>query len=106
MRANKKYGLVSKTVNLICGIVLGFIICLFWISTKSLLDARHTDEYLNLLRCCEERYEYCPYCGHALVYKYTNPLNKEVTQELLLELGEESDISISNTGTSTGSSQP
>lgn len=73
--------ILSKLVWITIGIFIAFI----FFSTKGLLEARETEEFANLLRIEAERYDYCPYCGEKLEYKYNCNIVEEEKQRIINE---------------------
>ena len=61
----------------------GFMIGCVVMMGKMTKEGRENYEYVNLLKCEQERYEYCPYCGKELSYKYHTPLSDETIEDLL-----------------------
>ena len=75
---------IGKKVSIgIIWFFIGALVMYIFLSVHITLDKRESYEYANLLKCEQERYEYCPYCGKELEYKYSNPLTQEATQDII-----------------------
>ena len=68
-----------------CYIAFGFIIGYVIASGNITMEKRESYEYANLLKCEQERYDYCPYCGEALHYEHHNLLNEDITNRIINE---------------------
>ena len=72
-----------KFLIYLLAVIAGFMIGVVVTRGKMTIDSRENYEYVNLLRCEQERYDYCPYCGKELSYKYHTPLSDEAIEDLL-----------------------
>ena len=77
--------ILLKITKALLFMAIGAFITYFVLSIHISLDKRESPEYANLLRCEQERYDYCPYCGKELTYTYHNPLSEEETQRIINE---------------------
>lgn len=76
---------IGKILNYIVFFLCGLFVCYMIMDTKGLLNARETEEFANLLQIEAERYDYCPYCGEKLSYKYNCPIKDSEKQRIIEE---------------------
>lgn len=76
---------IGKVIIVIMLLILGATIGMIYFLSKTTLDNRESQEFADLLRIEAERYDYCPYCGKKLEYKYSCPINEGEKQRIINE---------------------